>query len=89
MTPAADYRADWSAQWPTEPGRYWAYGYAFGPAREGSKPRLDLCEVVKLSGKSPTYIVRGNFAYPGSAGPTVFTPAVVPSVPDTFGPFRA
>lgn len=72
----------WSKEWPATPGRYWCYGYPFGPVREGSKPRLDLLEVLEGAPGDIIHIVRGNFPNKVNCGPVLFTPAVVPIIPD-------
>lgn len=56
------YRAKWSSEWPTEPGRYWFYGYLWGEA----KPEMFMIEVWKIS-NGVSYVTKGTFIYKNDA----------------------
>jgi len=69
---------EWSNDWPQSEGWYWVIGYAFSkPRSPDDAERLYTMEVKRIgtAGGQPgslCYLVSGNFAYPGSAGPCRF-----------------
>jgi hypothetical protein len=50
---------NWTTEWPTEEGMYWAYGCLWGDER----PRLCHCEVHKGSGDNSIYVCKGHFLF--------------------------
>lgn len=71
---------EWTAEWPTEVGSYWCYGYPHGKPRDGKPPTMQLCEVRPMS-KGVCYVCNGAFVWPTEAGPIQFTPALIPAAP--------
>jgi len=73
----------WSSEWPTTPGRYWCHGYPFGTNKPRQEPMLALCEVKEVG--NPlwlNYQIHGAIVFERNAGPTRFTPAIVPTPPE-------
>lgn len=46
-------KPEWSLEWPTKPGKYWAYGYRSSYA---SKPGLHLITVRRINGDQILYL---------------------------------
>jgi len=72
------YRADkWTLEWPTEPGKYWAWGERF---KNAGKPAIFLVEVWKCA-NGPGHVTSGHFLYKSECGPLIWTPAYIPTAP--------
>lgn len=75
----------WTTVWPTEPGRYWAYGQLFGkPVHPDTKPRLEMCDVKQIGPQdnpSFVYVACGNFMYKSEAAEVWFMKANEPQLP--------
>lgn len=69
----------WSTTWPTEPGLYWCYGWPFSPKQHG-KPELTICRVT-ANQTSTFYAIHGQLAFKSEVLRVVFSPVVVPDLP--------
>lgn len=82
ITDAAHGEAhDWSSEWPTEPGRYWFYGWRSTFAKNNSKPSLMMVNVRQVA-NSLMFITDGVFLYKGEGAEGVFCSAIAPSLPE-------
>lgn len=69
--------AQWSAEWPTEPGWYWFYGRSGFDIRRQSAPHLLL---TYADGRQIHYLHEGmHFCFEGGKG--VWMPIQEPSLP--------
>ncbi len=64
----------WSAQWPTEPGEYWAYGHY----EQEKDPTLFSVTVWRLHGNKMSYSWNGFHDLESSIFSGVWTPAILP-----------
>jgi hypothetical protein len=62
----------WTDQWPQEDGWYWIIGHPWSAPRDPDQPERLYTMEVRSNQHSRFYVVAGNFAYPGSAGPCRF-----------------
>lgn len=75
----------WTSEWPTDPGKYWFYGFQFGQTARGL-PKLSMVVVSETKQDQIVRIVDGKFMYKADGHIGFFSPAedvVVPSL-DSF-----
>lgn len=77
---------NWTREWPTEPGRYWFYGYPYGKQKTemglGDKtPSLHLVNADKTS-NSMVYVMDGQFLFRDSKIIGMFCKAELPELPN-------
>jgi len=53
----------WTSEWPTEPGKYWFYGFYFGHKPKDGLPKLGLVKVSKDMKNEPIRVLDGKFMY--------------------------
>jgi len=53
----------WTTEWPTEPGRYWFYGYYYGDKTVDGLPKLGLVKVVTTRRGDTVRLIEGKFMY--------------------------
>ena len=76
--PFGSYEAEWSAEWPIEPGWYWFYG-----KRSSFADKRDLFPVqVRQATNAMVYIASGAFLYAGEGARGVWAPMLVPHIMD-------
>lgn len=74
---------DWSEEWPTEPGRYWFYGYKWKPfTSDMDKPPEMFLVKVRDGGNGVMRVTDGHFLYKAEGGRGLWTPAVLPEIPE-------
>jgi len=75
----------WTKEWPTEPGRYWFFGWPFGHQWEiGGKfvePELNCVNVWKIA-NGIALVREGNFWDESEGGIGLFCKADLPELPD-------
>ena len=71
----------WTSAWPTEPGKYWFYGYYYGDLTIDGLPKLGLVTVVKTGQNQIIRLVEGKFMYREDTHVGFFTKAETPVVP--------
>jgi hypothetical protein len=71
---------EWTAEWPTESGRYWFYGWRFMPAYDRS-PELSLVEIWKSPSGGLLYVTGGHFLYKEEGARGVWQKAILPELP--------
>ena len=78
---------EWATTWPTEPGRYWFYGYRYGYVSCGcpEDPVLMSVEVWKAA-NGVAYVAEGQFMYPKETKEAHFIKAAIPEFPTLKGP---
>ena len=69
--------ADWSEQWPTEPGFYWFYGHW----PKSLEPRLQVVQVVRDRLGEAVRVSFGAFMYPDETGAGLWRPIELPTLP--------
>lgn len=70
----------WQDEWPTEPGRWWFYGYRFG--RKGEKaPELCFVKVFRIS-NGIAYITHGHFLHKEEGAVGKWQKAILPELPE-------
>ncbi len=77
---------NWTREWPTEPGRYWFYGYPYGKQKTemglgDKKPFLSLVKVDKTT-NSIMYVLDGQFFFRDSKIIGKFKKADLPELPN-------
>ncbi len=63
----------WTTDWPTEPGWYWFYGWAFGLV-EDHPPKLHAVNVAAGNSDDVMRIIDGNFMWKTEGHQGIFTP---------------
>ena len=53
----------WTTEWPTEPGRYWFYGYSFGIKTTSGLPQVSCVKVIKTRRDQIVRLIDGKFMY--------------------------
>ena len=73
---------DWTAEWPTDPGWYWFYGYRFGRDDDKDKPELLPVQVWRIA-NGVAWVVggRGHFMYQGEGTTGLWLPLSEPEAP--------
>jgi len=71
----------WTSEWPTEPGKYWFYGYYYGDLTIDGLPKFGLVTVVKTQQDYVIRLVEGKFMYQEDSHLGFFTKAETPVVP--------
>lgn len=75
---------DWILEWPTDPGRYWFYGWRSTFGLRNSKPRMHMVEVRTAGGpdrRFTMYVCDGGFIHQSEGGYGLWLSAVVPDSP--------
>jgi len=71
----------WTSEWPTEPGMYWFYGWAFlNKPRPVGEAKMVLARMVLGQNGAPVYVSRGRFMYDEECI-GLWTPAILPDAP--------
>ncbi len=70
---------EWAETWPTEPGRYWFYGWCSKPLRRDYDPEMTLVKVSNAV-NSIAYVGNGRFIYKDAVG--LWKKAVLPEPPE-------
>lgn len=76
---------NWTAEWPTEPGLYWFYGWLWlnkNWETEGRKPEFDLIKVHKNSRGDVICITNGNFMFKEERHMGLWKLVDLPELPD-------
>ena len=76
----------WTKTWPKKSGKYWFYGWRFGKnsitSGETKKPELCFVEVKLDASNHPMCVTKGHFLYKAEGATGVWTPAILPALPD-------
>ena len=54
---------EWIKRFPREPGWYWFYGYPWGNKSKYDKPRLEIMEIIVITGNSLVGSISNTFIY--------------------------
>jgi hypothetical protein len=76
---------EWNKKWPTEPGRYWFYGWRYGRTKDLSNVPIapELCSVKVVALRNGVcYVCEGQFWYQSEGGIGLFHSADVPVLPN-------
>lgn len=76
--------SEWTKEWPSEPGKYWFYGYRYGRVSVGREQKKVMCLVgVNKNGSGGLmYVAEGSFMYKNETECSLFTPAILPKPPE-------
>ncbi len=85
--------SEWTRDWPTEPGWYWFYGWAYGRITRANgnpeAPRLEAAQVHQAgsgSGQHLMHIRTGQFMYKSEGAIGLWLPMDVPELPELEAP---
>lgn len=73
---------EWSKDWPTIPGLYWMYGWAFGSEIRDKRPASFYFVSVKKISNGFCYVTNGHFLFKGEGAKGFWQPVTLPNVPD-------
>jgi hypothetical protein len=72
----------WTDEWPTDPGRYWFYGWRSSFSfDDGRKPELFACKAMQSANGRMTIICEGAFLYREEGAEGYFLPCLTPEPP--------
>ena len=80
----------WTTEWPTAPGWYWFYGWAYGKivVGEPEPPRLEAAQVHMAGPFSKRFLMTirsGAFMYKSEGAIGMWCPMMMPELPDLSG----
>lgn len=71
---------EWTIEWPSEPGYYWFYGWAF--TDRSRDPELHFVKVRGIAQGKLMYVTNGHFLFKQEGGEGYWMPVTLPELPE-------